>query len=60
MIIVTINDQDHTVDVPADMPLLRVLRDVVGLIGTRFGCGIGDSKPRDWPCPPGTVRPRRV
>src|SRR5580658_3679804 len=28
------------VDVPADMPLLWVLRDVLGLTGTKFGCGI--------------------
>jgi len=28
------------VDVPADMPLLWVLRDVIGLTGTKFGCGI--------------------
>jgi isoquinoline 1-oxidoreductase alpha subunit len=30
----------HAVDVPADMPVLWVLRDVVGLTGTKFGCGI--------------------
>ena len=36
----TINDRTHEVDVPADMPLLWVLRDVVGLTGTRFGCGM--------------------
>src|SRR2546430_17619312 len=34
-----INDKAHTVDVPPDMPLLWVLRDVVGLTGTKFGCG---------------------
>jgi isoquinoline 1-oxidoreductase alpha subunit len=36
----TINDQIYTVDVPPDMPLLWVLRDVLGLTGTKFGCGI--------------------
>ena len=36
-----INGEEHGVDVPADMPLLWVLRDVVGLTGTKFGCGIG-------------------
>jgi aerobic-type carbon monoxide dehydrogenase small subunit (CoxS/CutS family) len=36
----TINDRKHEVDVPADMPLLWVLRDVLGLTGTRFGCGM--------------------
>jgi isoquinoline 1-oxidoreductase subunit alpha len=35
-----INGEKHSVDVPADMPLLWVLRDVVGLMGTKFGCGI--------------------
>jgi isoquinoline 1-oxidoreductase alpha subunit len=35
-----INGQIHEVDVPNDMPLLWVLRDVVGLTGTKFGCGI--------------------
>jgi len=36
----TINGKTHTVDVPRDMPLLWVLRDVIGLTGTKFGCGI--------------------
>jgi isoquinoline 1-oxidoreductase subunit alpha len=35
-----INGQTYEVDVPDDMPLLWVLRDVVGLTGTKFGCGI--------------------
>ncbi|HTT82180.1 MAG TPA: (2Fe-2S)-binding protein [Rhizomicrobium sp.] len=35
-----INGETKTVDVPADMPLLWVLRDVLGLTGTKFGCGI--------------------
>jgi isoquinoline 1-oxidoreductase alpha subunit len=35
-----INDQEHELDVPEDMPLLWVLRDVVGLTGTKFGCGV--------------------
>jgi isoquinoline 1-oxidoreductase subunit alpha len=35
-----INGQVHSVEVPDDMPLLWVLRDVVGLTGTKFGCGI--------------------
>jgi isoquinoline 1-oxidoreductase alpha subunit len=35
-----INGKTHTVDVPEDMPLLWVLRDVIGLTGTKFGCGI--------------------
>ncbi len=36
-----VNGTSHTVDVPADMPLLWVLRDVLDLKGTKFGCGIG-------------------
>ena len=36
----TINGRTHTVDVPDDMPLLWVLRDVIGLTGTKFGCGM--------------------
>lgn len=36
-----VNGKTHTVDVPADMPLLWVLRDVLDLKGTKFGCGIG-------------------
>jgi isoquinoline 1-oxidoreductase alpha subunit len=35
-----INGVSKSVDVPADMPLLWVLRDVLGLTGTKFGCGI--------------------
>ena len=36
----TVNGETHDVDVPGDMPLLWVLRDVIGLTGTKFGCGI--------------------
>jgi isoquinoline 1-oxidoreductase alpha subunit len=35
-----INGTDHDVDVEAEMPLLWVLRDEIGLTGTKFGCGI--------------------
>jgi isoquinoline 1-oxidoreductase alpha subunit len=35
-----VNGSAHTVDVPADMPLLWVLRDVLDLHGTKYGCGI--------------------
>ena len=37
----TINGKRHTVDVDPTMPMLWVLRDVLGLTGTKFGCGIG-------------------
>jgi len=36
----TVNGRTKTVDVPADMPLLWVLRDVLDLKGTKYGCGI--------------------
>ena len=36
----SINGSTATVTVPADMPLLWVLRDVLGMTGTKFGCGI--------------------
>lgn len=36
---ITINGQTHTIDAPDNMPLLWVIRDLVGLTGTRFGCG---------------------
>jgi aerobic-type carbon monoxide dehydrogenase small subunit (CoxS/CutS family) len=35
-----VNGNRHTVDVDGDMPLLWVLRDVLGLTGTKFGCGV--------------------
>lgn len=36
----TINGTDHSVDLPPDVPLLWVLRDEIGLTGTKFGCGV--------------------
>ncbi len=36
-----INDQDYSIDVPDDMPLLWVLRDKLNLVGTKYSCGIG-------------------
>jgi isoquinoline 1-oxidoreductase alpha subunit len=36
----TVNGRPHDVDVDADTPLLWVLRDVIGLMGTKYGCGI--------------------
>jgi isoquinoline 1-oxidoreductase subunit alpha len=40
MTTLSINGKTHDVDVPDDMPVLWVLRDVVGMTGTKFGCGI--------------------
>ena len=37
---IKINGTDHTVDVDADTPLLWFLRDVLGMTGTKFGCGM--------------------
>lgn len=35
-----INGTAHSVDAPSDMPILWVLRDILGMTGTKFGCGI--------------------
>lgn len=40
MLSLRVNGETRAVDVPDDMPLLWVLRDVIGLTGTKFGCGI--------------------
>ncbi len=40
MLTLNVNGAPRAVDVPSDMPLLWVLRDVIGLTGTKFGCGI--------------------
>ena len=37
---VKVNSRIHAVDVDADTPLLWVLRDSIGLTGTKFGCGV--------------------
>ena len=36
----TLNGKSQTVDVPPAMPLLWVLRDTLGMTGTKFGCGM--------------------
>jgi isoquinoline 1-oxidoreductase subunit alpha len=40
MVALNINGQTHEVDVEPDTPLLWVLRDTIGLTGTKYGCGI--------------------
>jgi isoquinoline 1-oxidoreductase subunit alpha len=40
MITLKINGESKTVDAPPDVPLLWVLRDLLGMTGTKFGCGI--------------------
>eukprot|EP00003_Mantamonas_plastica_P026050 TRINITY_DN5222_c0_g2_i1.p1 TRINITY_DN5222_c0_g2~~TRINITY_DN5222_c0_g2_i1.p1 ORF type:complete len:151 (-),score=4.16 TRINITY_DN5222_c0_g2_i1:151-603(-) len=37
---VTVNGTSHTLDVEGDTPLLWVLRDILGMTGTKFGCGL--------------------
>lgn len=39
--IIRLNGTTHEVDVAADTPLLWVLRDALGMTGTKFGCGVG-------------------
>ena len=40
MITLTVNGQSHTFDIEPETPLLWVLRDEIGLTGTKFGCGV--------------------
>ena len=41
MITLRVNGEKHTIDVAPDMPLLWAIRDIIGLTGTKYGCGIG-------------------
>ena len=40
MVTLTVNQKEYQVDASPDMPLLWVLRDILGLTGTKFGCGM--------------------
>jgi len=40
MITLNINKKNYNLDVDPDMPLLWALRDVIGLVGTKYGCGV--------------------
>jgi len=40
MVTITVNDTQHQLDIEPDTPLLWALRDVMGLTGTKYGCGI--------------------
>jgi isoquinoline 1-oxidoreductase subunit alpha len=40
MLRLTVNGRVHELDVEPDMPLLWLLRDVLGLLGTKYGCGV--------------------
>src|SRR3990167_6870316 len=50
-----VNGAEREVDAPDDMPLLWVLRDLMGLTGTKFGCGIAQCRA---PAPRYTARPQ--
>jgi isoquinoline 1-oxidoreductase alpha subunit len=39
---ISVNGQDHSIDVDPDSPLLWAIRDTIGLTGTKFGCGIAE------------------
>jgi isoquinoline 1-oxidoreductase subunit alpha len=41
MIALNVNGKPRNLDVPGEMPLLWTLRDVLGMTGTKFGCGLG-------------------
>jgi len=41
MITLRINGEKYKIDVAPDMPLLWAIRDIIGLTGTKYGCGIG-------------------
>jgi len=70
MITLLVNGEQRQVDVPHDMPLLWVLRDVLSLTGTKFGCGIAqcgactvhlEGKPvRSCVLPVGTIGARAI
>src|ERR1700748_3663234 len=70
MLTLKINDAEKAVDAPPGMPLLWLLRDILGMTGTKFGCGIAqcgactvhiDGKPvRSCVLPVSAVRDRAV
>ncbi len=70
MITLTVNGVPHRVDVPEDVPLLWVLREELGLTGTKYGCGVAlcgactvhlDGSPvRSCVTPAGEVEGRQV
>ena len=70
MLVLNINGEAHSVDIEPETPMLWVLRDEIGLTGTKFGCGIAqcgactvhiDGKPvRSCMLPVGAVRDRAV
>jgi isoquinoline 1-oxidoreductase alpha subunit len=67
---INVNGGDHEIDAPDDMPLLWALRDLLGLTGTKFGCGIAqcgactvhiDGRPvRSCVLPVGAISGRKI
>ena len=70
MISITVNGRRHDLDVAPDMPLLWVLRDELGLTGSKFGCGVaqcgcctvhvGDQAMRSCVVPVGSVAEKSI
>ncbi len=70
MVKLTINGETRDLDVPDDMPLLWALRNELGMVGTKFGCGVGlcgactvhvDGKPtRSCSAPVGTLAGKKI
>ena len=70
MLTILINGIEKTLDAPPDMPLLWVLRDILGMTGTKFGCGIAqcgactvhiDGEPvRSCLTPVGSIGDRKI
>jgi isoquinoline 1-oxidoreductase alpha subunit len=44
MITLNVNGKTREVDAPADKPLLWILREDLGIVGTKFGCGVGQCR----------------
>lgn len=70
MLTINVNGGDHEIDAPDDMPLLWAIRDLLGLTGTKFGCGIAqcgactvhiDGRPvRSCVLPVGAISGRKI
>ena len=70
MVTIIVNDVEHSLEVPPEMPLLWVIRDELGLTGTKFGCGVGQcgactvhvdgAKTRSCVTPVGSAAGKRV
>ena len=63
MFSLTVNGVSHTLDLDGDTPLLWVVRDMLGLKGSKFGCGAGQcgacTMHPEWSSPSVPALPRR-